>query len=173
LPKALRYWTVARTNWREEQRAAHHVERQGFEFYLPQMYEPRRGGDEEKRTLFFPGHIFIRLMDGWERLCNTRGIQKLFMVPPSYDRPDEFVPARLRDEEVSYLKSLQDENEVCRLPPIPDGTLVRVKPGTGGAYDGITGIVAGTTARGRVEILLRILGRDFKREFSRSALQAA
>ena len=33
-PKELRYWTCAATMYREEQRAAHHVEKLGFDYYF-------------------------------------------------------------------------------------------------------------------------------------------
>jgi hypothetical protein len=168
----LRYWTVAATRWREESRAAHHVERQGFRFYLPMTYEPIAGGDAERRTLLFPGFIFVRLRAGWESLSSTRGIAHLFMCPLSLDDPDR-IPARLRDDEVARLRSMEDADETVRLlPPLADGSSVLVGD-VGGAYDGISGIVAGTSARGRVAVLLQMLGRQVRREFSRSALRAA
>ena len=34
-PREFRYWTVAATMYREEQRAAHHVEKLGFDYYCP------------------------------------------------------------------------------------------------------------------------------------------
>lgn len=173
--KVLRYWTVAATRWREEQRAAHHVERQGFKFYLPMTYEPvaGSGGDAERRTLLFPGFIFVKLKSDWQDLINTRGIARLFMAKVSTET-DEVAPSRMRDDDVARLRSMEDADGFVRLlPPFDNGSQVVVDEDVGGAYSGISGIVAGTSAAGRVSVLLMLLGRESKREFSRSALRAA
>jgi|ERR1700722_16524124 transcription termination factor NusG len=101
-PREFRYWTVAATMYREEQRAAHHVEKLGFDYYLPLTYVPTIGGDEERRTLLFPGFIFIRLGDGWEALSSARGIKRLLLSPAPREKlppssgggPDHLTAAR-------------------------------------------------------------------------------
>lgn len=169
--KSLRYWTVAETRWREERRAAHHVERLGLKFLLPEIYEPTSGGDDEKRTLLFPGFILFKLRSGWEALSSARGISRILMMPLD---DETMVPARVRSEEIARIRSLEDECGVVRLSPrLCDGARVIVDESVGGAYDGVEGIVAGTSARGRVRVLLAMLGRQFSREFSESALRLA
>ena len=170
--KPLRYWTVCATHWREEQRAAHHVERQGFSYYLPMVYEAIAGGDDERRTLLFPGFIFVKLREGWQSLSSTRGIASLFTYSVDKDS-DARLPSRLRTDEVRRLRDMEDDGAVRLLPPLAPGSAAVVREDVGGAYAGICGIVFGTSASGRVSVSLRVMGREFRREFSRSALRVA
>jgi hypothetical protein len=112
-PMEFRYWTCAATMYREEQRAAHHIEKPGFDYYLPLTYVPTIGGDGERRTLPFPGFIFIRLGDGWESLSSARGIKS----PASHADPaparsnlavsdSVTVPSHVRTGEIQRLKAL-------------------------------------------------------------------
>src|ERR1700690_1023760 len=102
-----RYWTAAKTKRGEENRAACHVERQGFKFYLPLTYEPTKSGLSERRTFLFPGFIFVKLKAGWPVLSSTRGISALMM--------NCNMPAHVRESEIAWLMSLENEKGVVRL----------------------------------------------------------
>jgi hypothetical protein len=182
------YWSVAQCCWREERRAAHHVEKLGLDYYLPLTYVPDNAGDDERRTLLFPGFIFVKLRDGWQALCSgtVRGVRRLLMVPAELSgrvqavsnlgaqAVPERVPAQVRGDEIRRLRGLEDECGVVRLRPrLRDGMPVVVE--SGGAYEGLEGLVEGMPAAGRVRVLFKklLLGRVVSREFSESALRAA
>lgn len=157
----MRYWTAAATRNSQEQRAAHHVERQGFQFYLPQILSRR--GMRERRELLFPGYIFVRIAEGWEALASTRGISRLFMCG---DRP-----APMPSSEIDSLRSREDDSGFIRLHPrLPDGAKVVLKDG---AWAGMFGILEETTASDRCRVLLSVLGRSVRGEFDRSIIAEA
>lgn len=159
--KPLRYWTAARTHYREELRAAHHVERQQFEWYLPYTYELRDAGRTEARTLMFPGFIFIRLRPAWQALASTRGIARLML--------NCGMPSHILNAEIAWLRRSEDRHGVVRLTVPPRrGDHVRA---TQGVCNGFIGLVRDTTADGRLKVLFEVLGRKVTTEYSPGALE--
>lgn len=157
------YWLAAVTKFREELRAASHVERQGFEYYLPHVNEFRSG--RYRPTLMFEGYIFVKLEPGWRVLSSTRGISRLIV------QGDE--PRRIRDEEIQQLRVLEDEDGIVRLHPrFSRADRVLVGEG-GGGFKGLAGIVQGTSAGDRVKVLLQIMGRPAVGDFDSRSLTAA
>ena len=157
------YWTALVARYSQEQRAAHHVERQGFEFYLPQMLALSASG-RDRRELLFPGYIFVRvnLRRQWRVLAGTRGVARMLLCGE--------LPTRVPDEDVEAFRRLEDERGFVQLlPPLRDGDVVVAGSGSGG-YEGVRGVVQGMTARDRVKVLLTILGRAVSVELDRRAL---
>jgi transcription antitermination factor NusG len=161
-----KFWTCASTRWRDEERAASHIEAQGFEFYLPRFSSvgvARSGRKFFKRELLFPGYIFILIKKGWETLIRTKGILSLFLI-------DE-MPRRMHDSEVNSLKNREDERGLVRLrPPLVQGQRVKF---ASGSYRGLSGIVDGTPAYERCRVLVQMLGREVAGEFDERVLIAA
>ena len=152
------YWTVVVTKWKQELRAAANVERLGYEYYLPIMVDERT-----RRALMFPGYLMVRVREGWEVLSSARGVSRLMLCSD--------VPSRIADEEVEQLRRLEDERGLVRLAPrFAVGQFVR---GRCGQYEGLSGIVQGTSASGRCAVLLRMLGKHVVVDIEGSALVAA
>jgi transcription antitermination factor NusG len=159
-----RYWTVARTHFSQEQRAAHHIERQGFLHYLPYFAALTRRG-AERRELLFPGFIFVSidLARQWRTLCSTRGVAGLFMCGD--------VPTRMPKGEVEALQQREDARGLINLYPcVKRGDLVRVGS-AGGSLAGLAGAVHEFTSAGRVVLLLTVLGQQKKFEFDARAVE--
>jgi len=159
LSKLRKFWTIASTYSSQEERAAHHVEKLGFQFYLPR-YDS--GEFSERRSLLFPGYLMIRISEGWESIIRTPGVQRLFMS-------DEF-PKRIRDEDVDSIRLREDDRGLVRLRPrVEVGDHVRAEKGS---YSGVEGIVQGMMARDRCQVLLRMLGREVTVELDERVLVA-
>lgn len=157
------YWTAASTKNSQERRAAHHVEKQDFQYYIPEMLVLSSSG-RERVELLFPGYIFVKIKKNWESLCSTRGISRLFMCDGS--------PTRIPDNQIEYFKSREDDQGYVLLdPPLETGVRV-VGNDHAGSYVGISGVVQRMTARDRVAVLLSLLGRRVEVDMDRRALDA-
>lgn len=156
------FWTAAVTKVGQEMRAASHVERLGFEFFLPRLEE--FDGKRFRRVFMFPNYLLIKIAPGWQRLWSTRGVSRLLMAGEE--------PSRVRASEVESLRALSDDRDVVHLTPRPRvGQVVVVGGGSG--FAGLSGIVQGTPARDRCQVLLRIMGRDVVGEFDERFLSVA
>lgn len=156
------YWTAAVTHYGHEQRAAYHVERQGFQFYLPEMWRTTRKGSE-RREYLFPGYLFVRITAHWRCLCSTRGVARLLMCGE--------VPSKMSDQEVKKMQEREDSQGVIRLPdPYETGTQVKI---SAGAFEGIDAIVTGMPTHSRLRILADLLGRKVEFDIDRAMVEAA
>lgn len=163
MARSKNFWTAAQTHFGEEQRAAHHVEKQDFEYYLPEMLTATARGD--RRELMFPGYIFVRVAAHWRALASTKGIFRLFMCGES--------PTRIPEHEISYLRSCEDERGFVQpLPPLSVGDRVLAREGAG-AFEGALGVVREMTTRNRVLVLLNLLGRSVQVELDRKVVELA
>lgn len=161
MARVRKYWTAAATKFTQEQRAAHNIEKQGFEYYLPQIAELSFSG-VERRELLFPGYIFIKIRKGWESLMSTRGISRLFLCNDK--------PTRIPTFEIQRLKDMEGDDGLIDLgPSIVPGQKV-VADATAGSFSYLSGVVKGMSARNRVEVLFSILGRDIAVTVDRRAL---
>lgn len=160
------YWTAAVTHFAQERRAAHHVERQGFQFYLPEILSITSGG-QDRREILFPGYVFVRvsLREEWRSLASTRGIARLLLCGET--------PTRIPDAEIDGLRAAEDERGFVQLQSgLRVGDEIVGLVGAGG-YEGVRGIVRGTSARDRVRVLLRLLGRLVEVDLDRRAVALA
>jgi transcription antitermination factor NusG len=156
------YWALAKTKRSEEERAASHVERQGFAYWLPRMIEWSSSGGQ-KFPLMFPGYIFFKVRQGWQALCSTRGIASVVICQ------DE--PARVRQSEIDYLRSLENARGLVVLPArFGDGDAVRVAQGS---YAGARGVVRGMPAAGRCAVLLQMFGKEVSLDVGEESLESA
>lgn len=153
--RAPRYWTVALTRFGEERRASSHVERQGFEFFLPWIEE--RGVRGWRRALMFPGYLFVRLDSGWESLQSTKGISRLLFGAGSS------LPSRVERNFVELLRLREDSRGIVQLHPrLSVGDKARV---SSGSFEGFVGVVQDTPSRERCRLLMEFMGRSVVRDF--------
>lgn len=163
--KSVRYWTAAVTFWREERRAAHHVENLGLKYFLPET----RDGDD-RRVLIFPGVIFVRLAgEGWQRLFRCKGVSQPIMMPVD---DETLLPARVTRSEMQRIRDMAADDKILLHPRFRDGMSVVVES-AGGVYEGIRGLVRGYPRGGRVTVSWTMMGRTVRKDFSESTLRAA
>jgi transcriptional antiterminator RfaH len=155
-----------RTNWyavltqpHAEAKALAHLNRQGFEGYLPRFMKRRRhaGKTDYVAKALFPSYLFVTMDLGaqrWRSVNSTVGVRKLVCNGDT--------PATVDPRIIERLRSQQDENGFIKLdsgPRFAAGDTVRV---TEGAFSELFGIYEGMGDSQRVAILLDLLGRKVR-----------
>jgi transcriptional antiterminator RfaH len=160
-------WAVVQTLVRSEDRANHHVERQGFETFLPRMIEVSQvsGRRVERESKMFPGYLFVRVVDQWRCLLGTIGVCDVIRFGEG--------PALLRDEVVAELRERADRDGLVRVAPpaarFAVGQRVRVVEGP---FTGLMGCVELNLAHDRVRVMLDMFRRAVRVEVETTVLAA-
>ncbi len=152
-------WYVVVAVSGQERLARVHLERQGFEVYLPMRLHLDRNGDLVAKP-FLPRHMFVRmdlLATLWRPIISTIGVRKILL---SGDHPmwiDDKLIDRMKDQEEGGFIKVGDRDNApiaCRFDP---GQKVRVKSGP---FEKLEGAFFEPIDENRVAILLSICGRD-------------
>jgi transcriptional antiterminator RfaH len=148
-------WYLIHTKIRQERVALEHLQRQGFECLLPQIWveKLRRGALQVVQEPLFPRYLFIRLgtdteSQSWTPIRSTVGVSRLVMFGQT--------PAKLADHLVDTIRAQSASTEVQRRHFEP-GEQVIV---TDGPFMGIEAIFQMADGEGRVMVLLNILSKD-------------
>jgi transcriptional antiterminator RfaH len=152
-------WYVLQTQPNAERKALAHLERQGFEVYLPCYRKTRRHArrTEVVAAPLFPRYMFVSIdvaTQRWRSLRSTVGVSCLVCngdVPAPV--PPGIVEAlRLREGEGGLI-------DIVTRPHFTRGDAVRVRDG---AFGDCFGLFESTTDSERVLILLDLLGRKVR-----------
>jgi len=150
-------WYLGYTRPRMEQPALFHLERQGFEVYLPLFKTCRSSAAAGLQATFeplFPRYILLRPASERQSLCavsSTRGVASLVRFGAE--------PAHLSQDTVQEIRDFERSRNQAGLEaisPIQPGTRVRMRQGGLKALEGLVVSVA----RQRVTLLLQLLGRE-------------
>lgn len=120
-------WYVAITHNRRERVAKFHLERLGYETYLPM----RDGGmvkGEHVTLPFLPGYIFVRIdlaKPRWQPINSTIGVSRLLCANDKPRPVPDSLIARIRDREVYGLVKLNERKDTPT--PWKKGDAVKVK----------------------------------------------
>ena len=152
-------WYVVQTHSHAEAKASWHLQRQGFEIYLPRYLKRRRHARRTETVIapLFPRYIFVAVdmtSQRWLSIRSTIGVTRLVC---DGDRPAA-VPVAVFEA----LKRREDANGVIQLDHKPQflaGDKVCV---LGGAFHDCLGLCEGMTSNERVTILLELLGRKVR-----------
>jgi transcriptional antiterminator RfaH len=152
-------WFVAHTHPHAEGKATAHLNRQGFEIYLPRYLKRRRHARriETVAAPLFPRYLFVAIdlnAQRWRSIYSTIGISRLVC---NGDDPTP-VPAGV----VEALKGREDTNGFIKLdsrPRFRAGDKIRVLEG---AFSSCLGLFEGMAERERIAILLDLLGRKVR-----------
>ena len=152
-------WCVAQTHPHAEAKASWHLQRQGFETYLPRYLKKRRHArrTEAVAAPLFPRYLFVAVdmtTQRWLSIRSTIGVARLVC---DGDRP-AVVPTSVFDA----LKRREDANGLILLDHKP-----RFLPGDkvcvlDGAFQNCLGLYEGMSSNERVTILLDLLGRKVR-----------
>lgn len=140
-----------------------HLIQQHFEHYNPLISERTRFG--WRRVQLFPNYLFVRLRDQWRAVKSTKGVKDFLYTAPER-------PARLSDEVIAALRSMENKNGVVVLPRVTkfkNGDKVSLRSSAGV----IGGIYAGMHGADRAIVLLYLLGRETRIEVKEADLVAA
>ena len=155
-------WYLVHTKPAGEVVAQMHLERQGYEVYLPRLVQSqRRGGRWRERVVpLFPRYLFLRLNAGRQALGPVRstvGVTNVVRFGSDYAVvPDEVIRGlQARADSETGLHRL---NLGCMPEP---GMRVRI---ASGPLDGLEGVFERKAGAERVVVLLRLLGQDARVE---------
>ncbi|WP_424627558.1 transcription termination/antitermination protein NusG [Bradyrhizobium sp. SYSU BS000235] len=149
-------WFVVQTHSRAENKAVHHLSRQGFATYLPRYRKRRRHARKVDivPTPLFPGYLFVAIdvaAQRWRSIASTVGIIRLVS--------NGSAPAPVPEQVVTILREREDEGGFVSLDQASQfsrGDRVRV---VDGVFSSCLGLVDGMADGDRIAILLDLLGR--------------
>jgi transcriptional antiterminator RfaH len=152
-------WYVAQSHPHAESKAAWHLNRQGFETYVP-LYQKRRRHARRTETIatpLFPRYLFVAVdmaAQRWMSIQSTIGISKLVC--------NGNVPAAVPVSVIDALKHREDEHGFFLFdhrPRFARGDSVRI---VDGAFAACLGLFEELREGERVAVLLDLLGRKVR-----------
>ena len=149
-------WYAVQTHINAENKAALHLERQGYQVYLPRLLKRRRHARRVDTVAapLFPRYLFVGvdlLAQRWRSIQSTIGVTRLVC---SGDKP-ALVPSVV----IEALHQSEDERGFVRLhqpPRFAQGDSVRI---VDGVFTDCLGLYEGMADRERIAVLLDLLGR--------------
>lgn len=147
-------WYAVQTQAGKEQLAVSHLERQGFETLLPQLWRSVRRSRKSVNVLkpMFPGYVFVKVdmqRMRWRAIDSTIGVSKLVRFGEK--------PAALPESLVQNLhKSIGDDGAIEFNQDLREGESIRVMSG---AFSDWLGRVVEMTDADRVKVLFGMMTR--------------
>lgn len=165
-------WYVAATLPRQEERADEELRNQGFETFLPTVWERRTRNRKivREEVPMFDGYLFIRLdllRDPWGLIRGTRGLHDTGLLGM---RPGK--PSRVPDELIAFVAAnaaQRNEEFIQRAKASLKGSTLLV---TAGAWAGFQGVCT-MHRNDRVRVLLNLFGRPTEVEMPTSRVEKA
>jgi len=166
----MRTWSVVFTKPRQEAVARENLARQAFLPYLPMLKQPKRlrGRWVEVVEPLFPRYLFVALDFGVQDLSpirSTLGVVDLVRFGPE--------PATMPEGIVESLMAAEDPAAACHLvraEPFQKGDRVTI---AAGPFAGVEAIFEAPTGKGRVAVLLDLLGRVSRVQIDRNHIVCA
>ncbi|MHB2168637.1 transcription termination/antitermination protein NusG [Alsobacter sp. R-9] len=164
-------WYAVHSQPNAEFLAARHLQRQGFEPYVPTILKRRRHARriETVRAPFFPRYLFVRLdvsQQRWRSINSTVGVTRIIS--------DGLQPLPVMAGVVDAIRGREDDSGLIRLDPpaarFARGDAIRV---VAGAFESCQGLFQVLTDHERVAILLDLLGRKVRVVLDAGAIEAA
>jgi transcriptional antiterminator RfaH len=162
------HWYVVHTQPREERRAERNLRIQRYTVFAPFLRRNARHARQWKTTEvpLFPGYIFVKLdlaRDRWLSINGTAGVTALLAVR---DRPlplpEGLVEALIAGQRGRSTGSDDEELHVSESVQL-----------NGDPFAGLVGRIEHVDAKGRVQVLLEIMGRAVPVQTHRSQLRPA
>lgn len=159
-----RVWIVVQTHAGQERLAKFHLQKQGFEVYLPMRLTRGRDGKGGVAP-FFPRYLFVQVtaeVRRWQAIFSTIGVARVFCAG---ERPvgvkDKFIE-RIREKEIDGLLHVGVPLELDCPFKTQDPVL----------YGVIEGVFMERVDARRATILVSLLGRDSRVTVDLHELQA-
>ncbi len=161
-------WFAVRTQPNRESRAKLQLERQHFQTFLPLIEKSVSHARKirQVRSALFPSYLFVKLdllRDQWRCINSTYGVSCLIMAG---ERPVA-VPTGVVE---LLVEMSQSDGSVDFTPDLRPGMSVQV---VSGPLSGLIGRLNRCDARGRVEVLLQVMGQEVRVTSSAKALMPA
>jgi len=152
-------WYVVQSQPNAEHKATAHLNRQGFDTYLPRYLKRRRHARRVDKIAapLFPRYLFVAIdltTQRWRSIFSTIGVSRIVC--------NGDFPTAVPDEIVAGLKAQEDASGLVRLQHRPNfraGDKVEVLEGV---FAGSLGLYEGMRDSDRIAILLSLLGRKVR-----------
>ena len=147
-------WYVVQCQPHAEARAIFHLERQGYHVFCPRMKKTVRHARKamDVAVPLFPQYLFLRLdpvRDSWHSVSGTRGVVRIVSAGNVPQPVPRGVVETLQADVISRAEG--------SAPHLKIGQAVRI---AGGAFAEFVGVLEQFDDKGRVSILLDLLGRS-------------
>ena len=163
----MKSWYLIYSKSREEKLAQEHLERQGYETYLPLILGriKRRGRTKKSVQPMFPRYLFIYLSDqtdDWGPIRSTIGVSNLVKFGMTPAKVPENLIMRLKENEVSDgyhdlpTKKLKKGDEILIIE---------------GPFEGYEATLFSQNAEDRVVVLLKIAEKYIKVQLNQSLIE--
>jgi transcriptional antiterminator RfaH len=159
-------WYLIHTKIRQERVALEHLQRQGFECFLPEIWfeKLRWGALQVVQEPLFPRYLFIRLgtdteSQSWTPIRSTVGVSRLVTFGKT--------PAKLSDDLVDSIRAQSGTSQI-QVRHFEPGEQVVV---TEGPFVGVEAIYQMASGEGRVMVLLNILSKDVKMSLAPTSIR--
>lgn len=161
-------WFAVYAKPRQERIARQHLERQGFDCFLPEALNPYQRRSKKNKPLvepLFPRYLFLNAIPEFQNLATVRSTRGVVGLVRS-----GFELVRVPEAVIRMIRARQDEKGLVRLDPAPvkEGDRVRVFDGP---FCGAEGILEGKTGEQRALLLMELLGRQTRVEVDAMLLQ--
>jgi transcriptional antiterminator RfaH len=161
-------WFVARALAHQESRAQLHLHRLGFRTFLPRLRRTIRHARKVRDTLqpLFPGYIFVTIdlsKHRWRSINGTFGVASLIM---GAELPSPVPPGVVE----GLIASCADSGVIRLDDGLEIGQTVRI---LSGPFAETLCRLAHLDDRGRVRVLLKIMGTEVPAQLDRSAIGPA
>ena len=152
-------WYVVQSQPNAEAKAVSHLNRQGFDTYLPRYLKRRRHARrvETVPASLFPRYLFVGIdlhAQRWRSIFSTIGVSRLVCQGE--------LPTPISENIIDRLRAREDDNGFIQLdqrPKFRPGDKIRVLDGAFAEY---LGLYEGMKDSDRVAILLEMLGRKVR-----------
>jgi transcriptional antiterminator RfaH len=144
------YWTVAQIESQREKTAADFLKQSGFATYLPQLKLKRSNGQPQRIVPFFPGYLFVQIIERWYPVRWSVGVIRLLMTGDH--------PADVGDDIINAIRRREGRDGFVKIPKygLQLGQSVHVVKGS---FAGHLAVFDGMAGQDRSRILLELLGR--------------
>ncbi|MEW6297665.1 MAG: transcription termination/antitermination NusG family protein [Thermodesulfobacteriota bacterium] len=150
-------WYVVYCKPRKEETARFHLSHKGLETFFPRLLLPKRTMNRQPIVPLFPSYLFVQLCtpEEYNYARWSPGVRCVVNFNGT--------PTPVDDEVVLFLKKRANPDGIVEAcVNLAVGQEVRI---TGGPFAGLMGIIQNPPdARGRVRILLELLGRQVRAE---------
>ncbi len=167
----MRRWYLIHSKPGAEREAQLHLQRQGYQTYLPRLLQSvrRRGQPRLQVVPLFPRYLFLELDEGRQCLTPVRSTSGVANVVRFGARFATVPDAILRE-----LRSREDPDtglhQLHTAAPLAPGAQVRID---GGAFAGLEGVFERADGAHRVVVLLKLLGQERQVQFPAELVSAA
>jgi transcription elongation factor/antiterminator RfaH len=150
-------WYVVYSKPRKEEFALFHLWRKGLETFFPRLLLPHSSLTRQRIVPLFPNYLFVQLR-AYEEYNYVRWSPGVRCV---VNFNGTLIP--IEDEIIRFLKQKANPEGILEAhSSLVAGKEVRI---IGGPFEGLVGLIQNPPdARGRVRVLLELLGRQVKAE---------